>query len=141
MKYAIVSTWNGEGYSSSNTAEVKEFNNDNDALTFIRNLAKEYEEDFEIEVYQKEGMGKINFDNLVDQGSFQFHRLNEDDFGVVIQCNINEADIESKIGFNAMLDLAIKQADQDELDELDLSSNNIFIGAYEGDYDYQFIKF
>ena len=34
MKYAIVETWNGEGYSSENLASIKEFDNDSVAQKY-----------------------------------------------------------------------------------------------------------
>jgi hypothetical protein len=147
MKYVIVSTWNGEGYSSSNTIEVKEFNNDNDAHAHIKELADEYKRnsvgygnEVEIDLITEKGCFIITHDDGDDQGSFQCHLLHDDSYGVVIQCNVNEVMVVDESDYKDILEIAINQADKDEIDEIDLNADEIFIGAYDDDYDYQFIK-
>ena len=89
-----------------------------------------------------ESDGLITYEKGNDQGSFTFIRNAEKLYGVVILTNVNEVvAIRNKKDWSAKLNIAVQQGDDEELDELDLSDNNIFIGAYEGDYDYQFIKF
>lgn len=141
MKYVIVSTWNGEGYSELNEAVIKKFKSDEDAFFHIVKKARQYDEGFELEYFQKKGEGRVTFDDGDDQGSFQFFKVISSDYGVVIQCNVNEAIVLNKDGYNDTLALAIKQADPDELEEIDLTADRIFIGAYDSDYDYQFVKF
>jgi len=138
MKYAIVETWNGEGYSSENLAYIVEHNSDaqaqqrlNDLVSIQSNATNVIESD-----------GLITYEKGDDQGSFAFIRNAEKIYGVVILTNVNEViAIRNKKDWSAKLNIAVQQCDADELDELDLSDKNIFIGAHEGDYDYQFIKF
>ena len=138
MKYAMVETWNGEGYSSENLASIKEFDNDSVAQKYLESLVHFQTGAENIE----SNLGCITYEKGDDQGSFTFIRNAENLYGVVILANVNEVvPIYNKKDWSAKLNIAVQQCDTDELDELDLSSDNIFIGAYEGDYDYQFIKF
>ncbi len=138
MKYAIIETWNGEGYSFQNLAYIEEFNSDAEAQQKLRDLIA-IESDAENIV---ESDGIITYDKHDDSGTFQFIKNAESIYGVVILTNVNEVvAIRNKKDWLAKINIAVQQSDSDETDELDLSSDNIFIGAYEGDYDYQFIKF
>lgn len=138
MKYAIIETWNGEGYSSENLAYIEDYNSDAEAQQKLRDL-------FSIQsnatnVTESEGL--ISYDKHDDSGTFQFIKNAESIYGVVILTNVNEVvAIRNKKDWLAKINIAVQQSDSDETDELDLSSDNIFIGAYEGDYDYQFVKF
>ena len=138
MKYAIIETWNGEGYSSENLAYIEDYNSDAEAQQKLRDL-------FSIQsnatnVTESEGL--ISYDKHDDSGTFQFIKNAESIYGVVILTNVNEVvAIRNKKDWLSKINIAVQQSDSDETDELDLSSDNIFIGAYEGDYDYQFIKF
>jgi hypothetical protein len=135
MKYIIVSTWNGEGYSYSNTAELKDFNNDVEARTYMAELLlKVHPEMTDVTLI---GDNQIRYSIGEDNGSFMF--IKEEAFGVMILANVNEVVLlPRKKEWDFALSQAIKQSDPD--DELDLSGNSIFIGAYEGEYDYQLIK-
>lgn len=134
----MVETWNGEGYSSENLASIKEFDNDSVAQKYLESLVHFQTGAENIE----SNLGCITYEKGDDQGSFTFIRNAENLYGVVILANVNEVvPIYNKKDWSAKLNIAVQQCDTDELDELDLSSDNIFIGAYEGDYDYQFIKF
>lgn len=138
MKYAIIETWNGEGYSSENLAYIKEFNNDSEAQNYLESLMQIQTGAKDIE----SSLGCITYEKGDDQGSFTFIRSAENIYGVVILTNVNElVVIRNKKDWSAKLNIAIQQCQEDELDEIDLSDDNIFIGAYDGDYDYQFIKF
>jgi hypothetical protein len=138
MKYAIIETWNGEGYSSENLAYIKEFNNDSEAQNYLESLMQIQTGAKDIE----SSLGCITYEKSDDQGSFTFIRSAENIYGVVILTNVNEVVvIRDKKDWSAKLNIAIQQCQEDELDEIDLSDDNIFIGAYDGDYDYQFIKF
>lgn len=138
MKYAIIETWNGEGYSYENLASIKEFDNDSIAQKYLESLVH-----FQTGAENiKSNLGRITYEKGDDQGSFVFIRNAESIYGVVILTNVNEViAIRNKKDWLTKINLAVQQSDSDETDELDLSSDNIFIGAYEGDYDYQFIKF
>jgi hypothetical protein len=138
MKYAIIETWNGEGYSSENLAYIVEHDSDAQAQQRLKDLVSIQSNATNI----IESDGLITYHKGDDEGSFTFIRDAEKLYGVVILTNVNEVvAIYSKKDWSAKLNIAVQQCDNDELDELDLSNNNIFIGAYEGDYDYQFIKF
>lgn len=138
MKYAIIETWNGEGYSSENLAYIVEHNSDAKAQQRLKDLLTIQSDATNI----IESDGLITYEKGDDQGSFTFIRNAEKLYGVVILTNVNEVvAIRNKKDWSAKLNIAVQQGDDEELDELDLSDNNIFIGAYEGDYDYQFIKF
>ena len=138
MKYAIIETWNGEGYSYENLAYIVEHNSDEQAQQRLKDLVSIQSNVTNI----IESDGLITYEKGDDQGSFTFIRNAEKIYGVVILTNVNEIiAIRNKKDWSAKLNIAVQQGDDEELDELDLSDNNIFIGAYEGDYDYQFIKF
>lgn len=138
MKYAIIETWNGEGYSSENLAYIVEHDSDSRAQERLKDLVSIQSNAANI----IESDGLITYEKGDDQGSFSFIRNAEKLYGVVILANVNEVvPIYNKKDWTAKLNIAVQQCDEDELDELNLSDNNIFIGASEGDYDYQFIKF
>ena len=138
MKYAIIETWNGEGYSSENLAYIVEHNSDAKAQQRLKDLLTIQSDATNI----IESDGLITYEKGNDQGSFTFIRNAEKLYGVVILTNVNEVvAIRNKKDWSAKLNIAVQQGDDEELNELDLSDKNIFIGAYEGDYDYQFIKF
>jgi hypothetical protein len=138
MKYAIIETWNGEGYSSENLAYIVEHDSDSRAQQRLEDLVSIQSNAENI----IESDGLITYEKGDDQGSFIFIRNAEKLYGVVILTNVNEVvPIYNKKDWTAKLNIAVQQCDEDELDELNLSDSNIFIGAYDGDYDYQFIKF
>jgi hypothetical protein len=138
MKYAIIETWNGEGYSSENLAYIEEFNSDAEAQQKLRYLVSIQSDAKNI----VESDGLISYDKGDDNGTFQFIRDADTLFGVVIRTNDNEAfPITNLRKWKSYLVEAIEQAEPEELYELDLSADDFFIGAYDGDYDYQFVKF
>jgi hypothetical protein len=138
MKYAIVETWNGEGYSSENLAYIKEFNNDSEAQNYLESLVKIQTGAEDIE----SSLGCISYEKDCDQGAFTFIRNAEELYGVMIYCNVNEIHpIKSKKEFHKLISSAITLSNPEEFDEINLSDDSIFIGAYQGEYDYQFIKF
>ena len=137
-KYIVSTTWNGEGYSYSNRAELKEFKSDADAQEYIVQTFKATEDvdRYEVDIVD----GCITFDDGEDQGTYQWVKAHEDTYGVVIRCNVNEVRVVDKDAWEEELDEAISQADPDDLDPDVMTDPAPFIGAYEGDYDYQFIK-
>lgn len=138
MKYAIIETWNGEGYSSENLAYTEDYNSDAEAQQVLRYLFSNQSNATNV----VESNGLIAYDKHDDSGTFQFIKNAESIYGVLIFTNVNEVHvITDKKDWLHKLNIAVQQSDPDETDEIDLSSDNIFIGAYEGEYDYQFIKF
>jgi len=138
MKYAIVETWNGEGYSSENLAYIRKFKNDLEAQNYLESLVQIQTGAENIE----SSLGCISYEKGEDQGSFTFIRNAEKLYGVMIFCNVNEVHpIKTLKEWHKRICGAITLSNPEELDEINLSDDSIFIGAYEGDYDYQFIKF
>ncbi len=138
MKYAIIETWNGEGYSSENLAYIKEFNNDSEAQNYLESLVQIQTDAENIE----SSIGCITYEKGDDQGSFTFIRNAEKLYGVMIFCNVNEVYPITHIKeWHKRISGAITLSNPEELDEINLSDDSIFIGAYQGEYDYQFIKF
>jgi hypothetical protein len=138
MKYAIIETWNGEGYSSENLAYIEEHNSDAMAQQKLIELSimQSCAENIEL------SLGCISYEKDGDQGTFTFIRNAEELYGVVIYCNVNEVyPIKSKKEFHKLISDAIRLSDPEEFDEINLGDDSIFIGAYQGEYDYQFIKF
>lgn len=135
MKYVIATTWNGEGYSYQNIAELKEFESDKDAQDHILH---QFNENERVDLYEvSEEEGRVNFDDGDDQGSWQWIKADADTYGAVIICNINDVCVVNKEEYEEMLKDALAQSDPDD----EISEENPFIGAYGGEYDYQFIKF
>ena len=138
--YAIISTWNGEGYSYLNTAEIRHFKNDEEAQKHLRTLYESNNDpqDFEVE----ETKGALRYSNEEDAGSYILVRDPQKIFGVVIYTNINEVHfiLNAKEWRNHVA-AAIKQADPEDVCEIDLSEKSFFIAGHNSDYDYQFIKF
>jgi hypothetical protein len=137
MKYAIIETWNGEGYSFQNLARIENYNSDAEAQQRLRDLIA-------IQTDAKnivESDGLITYDIHDDNGTFQFIKNAESIYGVVILTNENEAIPCDKKRWRKFRTEALAQCNPDDIDELDLSSDDFFIGAYENDYDYQFVRF
>ena len=138
--YAIISTWNGEGYSYLNTAEIRHFKDDEAAQKHLRTLYESNNDpqDFEVE----ETKGVLRYSNEEDSGSYVWLPDPQKIFGVVIHTNINEIKyIRNAKNWRNYVAEAIKQADPEEVSDINLSEKSFFIDAYNGDFDYQFIKF
>ena len=138
--YAIISTWNGEGYSYLNTAEVLEFQDDEAAQNHLRQLfqSEHFGEDLDIQ----ETLGALLYTSGHDSGSYVFLREPEKIYGLVIYANVNEIHtILSAKEWRNHVAAAIKQAEPEDVCEIDITEKNFFIGAYNSDYDYQFIRF
>jgi hypothetical protein len=137
MKYAIIETWNGEGYSSENLAYIVEHDSDSRAQQRLKDLVS-IQTDAENIV---ESDGLITYDIGDDNGTFQFIKNAESIYGVVILTNVNEVIACDKKRWRKLRTEALAQCNPDDIDELDLSADDFFIGAYENDYDYQFVRF
>jgi hypothetical protein len=141
MKYAIIETWNGEGYSSENLAYIEDYNSDAEAQQRLKDLVSIQSDAKNI----VESDGLISYDkgddDCLDNGTFQFIKNAESIYGVVILTNENEAIPCDKKRWRKFRTEALAQCNPDDIDELDLSADDFFIGAYESDYDYQFVKF
>jgi hypothetical protein len=142
MKCAIIETWNGEGYSTENKAKVHEFKFWKDARDMAEDMA------FQLACgrlvgtfYDTPAHVMFGYDFGDDQGAVQVMPLAEDTFGCVILCNINDAVLVDADAYRRQLDEAVAQADPEDLKEVDLTAERVFIPAYKGEYDYQFVRF
>jgi hypothetical protein len=138
--YAIISTWNGEGYSYLNTAEILDFKDDAAAQKHLRQLfeAEHKGEKMDIE----ETLGALSYTTGQDSGSYVWIKEPEKIYGLVIYANVNEIHtILSAKEWRNHVAAAIKQAEPEEVCEIDITEKNFFIPAYNSDYDYQFIRF
>jgi hypothetical protein len=141
MKYIVVETWNGDGYSDANTAEIMEFKDDRDAHDYLRLRMSEQTN----AIINENEIGYISYEkpnnDYSDYGSFRFYPYTNDIIGIVIIPGMNEVNLITNLtDWIDLIDLATGQADQDELEEIDFDANSFFIPAYDGDNDYQFIK-
>jgi hypothetical protein len=136
-KFAIVSTWNGEGYSEENKLEmVIQVDSFETALRITNGLAH-------VEREEREGIETFNFiengvsftDEDDNSGSFQVFEITENSYGILIHPENNDADILTKEEFDAEFESALEQCDTSDYEEGDL-----FIHAYEEDLSYQFIR-
>jgi len=144
-KFAIITTWNGEGYSYQNKlVEVVEYS----FLALAKIKCYELIESVEIsslrpneyEIGDLENGFTWTIKEDDNSGSYQAFEITEDLYGFVVLTNINDVIPCTKEAFEELKAHAIEQADEDDLDEDELKDNEFFIGAYDGDYDYQFIK-
>ena len=94
MKYLIVDTWNGEGYSDSGIIDTA-----TTEAEAIQKISKEFgeryvsmTEDFKCEWIQGKAIG---FDNETDQGCVQYLEVGIDDRYVIINPHENEAKVTS----------------------------------------------
>jgi hypothetical protein len=140
-RFAILSTWNGDGYSTENILEGI-FNLENDASAKAKcfELMNEHQTLDEAMVSERDNGFIWEFEEDGDSGSYQAFEITEDLYGFVVLTNINDVIPCTNEEFEELKADAIEQADEDDLDEDELEENEFFIGAYEGEYDYQFIK-
>ena len=143
-KYAIIGTWNGEGYSSENKLHaVVEAQNYDEVMAITKELVMSEmmigTDEPDDEFFTLENGHGWTTGPEEDSGTYQFFEILDDTFGFVVLCNVNDVQACNKDEFDSLKLEAISQADEDDYDEGELDSNNVFIGAYGGDYDYQFI--
>ena len=130
MKYIIIETWNGEGYSYENKAYLMDFDSDAEAQAHIESLVQEDAENV------KASKGMVFYEVGEDGGWYTWTPY-QDEYGVVILCNVNEPYIVTEEQFLRYYDEAVEQADPEEEIEF---GDEVFVGAYDGDYDYALIK-
>lgn len=113
MKYLIIDTWNGEGYSDSGIVGTAK--TESEAVKKItQEFAERYvsmTEDFKCEWIQGKAIG---FDNGEDQGCVQYLEVGMDDRYVVIQPHLNDAYVTSD-SFN-MLKMMLTERGAEESD-------------------------
>lgn len=138
MNYIFANTWNGEGYSYLNTAELVDTDN---RMGFVKQkFSEQIDSDTKISNVEIENREStvLSYDIGFDSGTLQLIPYNDKPYGVVIWCNINEVSVlQTKEDYDNTLAEAIEHADPDD----DIDMENPFINAYSTDYDAQFIKF
>lgn len=140
MKYAIVSTWNGEGYSHTNTLRPERYETREDAMKVAHGYALEQNGgDVDITDYEEEdGVTGYCHDDGEDQGCELVIDMT-DVYGLEILCNVNTLIVHrSEEHYLTALEYAKNLADPDEAHDLACDSEP-FIGAYGDEYDRQFI--
>lgn len=138
-KYAIVSTWNGEGYSFQNKLEEIFAGSYYTALKRAEELMYETQGQ-EIKVQERDGGFIFNFiDSEEDHGSFQAIPLEDDSYGIIISCMENEVEVLNKLDYHKKLEEAILNSDPEMLDDDDFEGFTVFVHDLDG-YDLQFIE-
>lgn len=137
-KFILIETWNGEGYCTENTAKIVHLTSSCIKAMLNDIIDSLMQNHYEVTAYKLSSDGfSINYSAADDgDGTYKLRPFVDGDYGVVIRCNINEADVLDWIHYQTMLASAIQQSHP--LDEID--EDDPFIGAHNGDYDYQFIK-
>lgn len=142
-KYAIVDTWNGEGYSYQNKI-LHIINDDAQPLEHCKKLALEQiTHDLDVGESKEDSIevtdSAVIYNPMEDDfGAIHFVELHNDSFAIEMRCNVNEIFVLTEDEYKHSLSEAVKNADQDDIDDLDLSSDRVFIGAYSHAYDRQF---
>ena len=128
MKYVVVDTWNGEGYSSENGVDLRFFLTKAEAEIVAEQGASRYEN---LERYVDDKAISFGYDIDDDNGSYQVLELKDDTYAIMIRTNVNEVDLLSEAEYKSKIQ-------EFESEDLDASPNgDVFIGGVD-DYDYQF---
>lgn len=139
-EFAILSTWNGEGYSmGENKLEgVFKFKSEFFAkLKCYKKMKKEQTLDDAV-VFERENGFIWEFEDS-DSGSYQAFEITDDLYGFVINVNVNEVVPCTKEEFEKEKNDALADADMDITEEEDLEDKEFFIHTLSGEYDKQFI--
>jgi hypothetical protein len=125
-KYIVIDTWNGEGYSSENGVDTKQFNNRKSALKWAYERALSNAQGVESDVMRYSEMRYTivkptdNGDGYCfvgannDNGSYQVWET-KDTYAFMIMCNINDVIPLTKKKF------------EDEIDEIEHSMNQFIV--------------
>lgn len=144
MKYLIVKTWNGEGYSDSenNNASVAEAISPEAILDCLHTLVDDEEPDGSGRVETSDGSIRIEYEIDGDFGSYNAIELVEPVFGVRISAEDNEFTVfESDDDYFIALTQAMSEGNPDDVSEIeDTHAEHIYIGAEYDDYSYHFVR-
>ena len=105
-KYIVVDTWNGEGYSSENGAEIRIFDNKEQASYHCRVEAYKQKIEDVMKVEKVENgyeFYDISEDGVDDSGSYRYYPLPKDAYAVEIRANVNEVRILNQVEFSKAL--------------------------------------
>jgi hypothetical protein len=137
-KFAIVSTWNGEGYSYQSKLRLIFNGTETEAKDKTKSLMCETEGE-KIEIEERENGYTFNFSNDENNhGSYQFLELNDDSYGIVITCNVNEVEVLTKEEFHERMEYAI--LDSKDLDDSDFNGFTVFISTVDSGEELLFIE-
>lgn len=144
-KFAIITTWNGDGYSYQNKlVEVVEYQ----FLGLAKQRCHELMHAIELQVFHPNEYDINDFESGFgwtvkdddDSGSYQAFEITDDLYGFVINVNVNEVVPCTKEEFEEEKTNALAEADMDLTEEEDLDDDDFFIHTLSGEYDKQFIK-
>jgi len=128
MRYVVVDTWNGEGYSSENGVDLRFFWTKSEAESVAEQDASRYEN---LERYVDDKAISFCYDIDDDNGSYQVLELKDDTYAIMIRTNVNEVDLLREAEYKSKIQ-------EFESEDLDISPNgDVFIGGVD-EYDYQF---
>jgi hypothetical protein len=135
--YALIETWNGEGYSTDNKARRIKLS-PSEVSVFLANKVAELKKlGFRVRASKRRKKYISYCDDEDNYGTVQLKAITNDDiWGVVIMTNINDCRLVDWKMYHIMLGQALEQSDPKEK----ISRRNPFIGAYNEYYDYQFIE-
>lgn len=136
-KFAIISTWNGAGYSSENKLEmIIQVDSFETALRIANALARvdQASSTFSTTEFEEIENGLSYTFNGEESGTYQVFEVTEESYGIRIHPECNDADILTKDEYDVEFEAALAQCDTSDYEEGDL-----FIHAYEEDLSYQFI--
>ena len=101
-KYIVIDTWNGEGYSYQNGAELEYFQSKRKAKAFCKKMAEAQlpepkDSRASTEVVEEIDNGYSYLINqsggIDDYGSYQYFELTPDIFAIKISTNVNEVEL------------------------------------------------
>lgn len=136
-KFAIVSTWNGEGYSMENALE-EIFEGTFEEAKAITALFMNQNNVDGITVEITDNGYRFSYDEE-DFGTFQALELKDDSYGIVIDCMVNEAEVLNQLDFCKRLEEAMLNSDPELMDDDDFEGFTVFVPSLDGN-DLQFIE-
>ncbi len=148
-KYIVIDTWNGEGYSSDNGVDTKQFTYKKSAYkwAYKRALSQadgdaKYVTRFSDEYAQidkgvdGDGYSFLAYDD--NYGSYQVWEL-KDAHAFMIQCNVNDCAMLTKKQYEEQIEWLDKEYGEDLEEYSDTEENgDKFYSSLVDDYDYQF---
>lgn len=149
MKYILIETWNGEGYSYLNTNH-EVFNTAKDAYNRLKlhaiesyeaNKNYEYESSY---IYGSDALSHFVYTTGFNSGSYQIFEIEDNAFGYVVLTNLNEVHIiDTEDDYNKeLLYVTNKLIELDRSEDL-TTDDNPFFPCIDGEYndcDIQFVK-
>ena len=140
-KYVIVTTWNGDGYSSENkVVEVIELDSDKTASYHCKKVMHTNEtihDEEQVHTFDN-GCGWTTDND--DSGSYQWFKLKEDSYGISVECNVNEVKLLTKKEYEESILELLKDETPQCMDEHGVNWNTcttdkrLFISADLHDY-------